>query len=173
MSIKSAIIFMSALLPQRMTFAFFTPNALYLTTTSKVACNAVPLSSLTPSLLLSFDAVEDLINNSPEGFENSFNDEIVLMDPTIRLLLTGFGVVVVLALAAKFFLNKMDEAIEKVLIEFENTMRSKYESRWVSIEAKLDGLDEPERSQRLFAIMEDLQQSEPEFMAKVNNDMAA
>ena len=67
----------------------------------------------------------------------------------------------------------MDEAIEKVLVEFENTMKGKYPSRWVSMEAKLDGLVEPERSQRLFAIMEELQASEPQFMAKVNSEMGA
>ncbi len=107
------------------------------------------------------------------GFEDAFQDDIVLFDSTIQLLAIGFGVLVVLALAAKFLLNQMDSAIEKVLVEFETTMKGKYASRWVSIEAKLDGLVEPERSQRLFAIMEELQVSEPDFMAQVNRDMGS
>ena len=47
-----------------------------------------------------------------------------------------------------------------------------YATRWVSIDAKLEGLEEPQRSQRLFEIMEGLQQSEPAFMEKVNRNMA-
>jgi len=89
----------------------------------------------------------------------------------VQLLFAGFGVVVLLAILAKFFLNQMDAAIEKVLVDFESTMKRKYESRWVSIEAKLEGLSEPERSQKLFEIMEGLQQTEPMFMEKVNRDM--
>ncbi len=104
--------------------------------------------------------------------EDSFSDEIdFLGDSTVQLLFVGFGVVVVLAILAKFFLNQMDAAIEKVLVDFESTMKRKYESRWVSIEAKLEGLGEPERSQKLFEIMEGLQQTEPMFMEKVNRDM--
>lgn len=121
-----------------------------------------PLSALSPFLL------SDVADNTPAAFEDAFNDDIVLVDSTIQLLLAGFGVLVILALAAKFFLNKMDEAIEKVLVEFESTMKRKYASRWVSIEKKLEGLEEPERSQKLFAIMEQLQETEPQFMAKVN-----
>jgi 3-methyladenine DNA glycosylase AlkC len=65
----------------------------------------------------------------------------------------------------------MDSAIEKVLRDFESTMKKKYASRWVSIETKLKGLKEPDRSQKLFEIMEDLQKTEPDFYAKVNEDM--
>ena len=105
--------------------------------------------------------------------EDAFTDEIdFLGDSTVQLLFAGFGVLVILFLVAKFFLNQMDAAIENVLVDFENTMKTKYESRWVSIEAKLEGLDEPERSQKLFEIMEGLQQTEPVFMEKVSRDMA-
>ena len=119
------------------------------------------------SIIISASAESDV------AFEDAFTDEVDLFnDPTIRLLLVGFGVFVVLAVVAKSLLNQMDAAIEKVLVEFETTMKSKYASRWVSIEAKLEGLEEPQRSQRLFEIMEGLQQSEPAFMEKVNRNMA-
>jgi len=160
----------SALLLQSFATGFVASHAFHRVAASKVACQAVPLSILSPSLLLGADTDINPVS-VPSGIEDAFTDEIVLMDPTIRLLLTGFGVVVVLAIAAKFFLSQMDSAIEKVLVEFETTMRRKYASRWVSIEAKLDGLVEPERAQRLFSIMEELNQSEPDFMAKVNRDM--
>lgn len=65
----------------------------------------------------------------------------------------------------------MDAAIENVLVDFERTLKTKYASRWVSIENKLEGLVEPERAQVLFQIMEDLQEREPDFMVQVNRDM--
>ena len=119
-----------------------------------------------PSLLISTNENKDV------AFEDAFSDNVdVFGDSTIQLIFIGFGVLVTLALVAKFFLNQMDSAIEKVLVDFETTMRNKYASRWVSIEAKLDGLDEPERSQKLFQLMENLQQTEPFFMDEVNKEM--
>ena len=103
--------------------------------------------------------------------EDAFTDEIVLFDDTIKVFLFSSLVFVILALIGKFFLNQMDFAIEKVLRDFESTMKRKYASRWVSVEAKLKGLKEPDRSQKLFEIMEEMQKSEPDFYAKVNEDM--
>ncbi len=110
------------------------------------------------------------------ALEDAFTDQINLnpfQDSTIQLILTSFGIMTLLAIIIKFFLNQMDNAIEKVLIDFESTMKSKYPSRWVSIEAKLNGLDDVKRSQRLFEIMEDLQVNEPDFMKKVNENMTS
>lgn len=115
------------------------------------------------SIILSMNAADGLPMDA-------FTDEIVFFDDSIKVLLFSFTAFVVLALVAKFFLNQMDSAIEKVLNEFESTMKTKYASRWVSMEAKLKGLKEPERSQRLFEIMEELQKLEPEFYAKVMGD---
>lgn len=112
-----------------------------------------------------------LSNNAVEELQaDAFTDEIVLFDDTIKIILFSFTAFVVLALVAKFFLNQMDSAIEKVLIEFESTLKTKYASRWVSIEAQLKGLNEPERSQKLFVIMEEMQKKEPEFYAKLMGD---
>lgn len=102
---------------------------------------------------------------------DAFTDEIVLFDDTIKVFLFSSVLFVILALIGKFFLNQMDSAIEKVLRDFESTMKKKYASRWVSIETKLKGLKEPDRSQKLFEIMEELQKTEPDFYAKVNEDM--
>eukprot|EP00594_Rhizosolenia_setigera_P007842 CAMPEP_0178968518 /NCGR_PEP_ID=MMETSP0789-20121207/18317_1 /TAXON_ID=3005 /ORGANISM="Rhizosolenia setigera, Strain CCMP 1694" /LENGTH=73 /DNA_ID=CAMNT_0020654493 /DNA_START=71 /DNA_END=292 /DNA_ORIENTATION=- len=63
------------------------------------------------------------------------------------------------------------DAIEKVSVDFETTMKAKYPSRWVSIESKLDGLEGPKRSQKLFEIMEELEASESQFMEQVIRDM--
>lgn len=171
----SSIIAVTLILAQVCSLSAFAPQQAFHHVSSsptlfhrQVDGNIPPLSSL-PSLLLSEEGIirSDKVN-VPIGFENAFSDDIVLVDSTIQKLGVGFGVLVILAVAAKFFLNKMDEAIEKVLVDFEKTMKRRYASRWVSIEAKLEGLEEPARSQKLFAIMEELQESEPQFMAKVN-----
>ena len=107
------------------------------------------------------------------GVEEAFKDDIVLFDSTIQLLAIGFGILVLLAVGAKSLLNSMDAAIENVLEDFETTLKAKYPSRWTSIETKLDGLQEPERSQTLFQIMEQLQETEPTFMEQVNRDMGS
>ena len=154
-------------------YSFVSPKPFHLATTHSSrlsACQAIPVSTLGPSFLIGTE-IDTITENVPAGFEDAFTDEIVLFDDTIKLLVIGLAVVIVLAVGAKFFLNQMDAAIEKVLVDFENTMKTRYQSRWVSIEAKLDGLDEPERSQKLFLIMEQLQESEPDFMAKVNRNM--
>ena len=156
----SELLSLSAFLPHQQGFHHISSTI----SNQKITGTIQPLSALSPFLL------SDVADNTPAAFEDAFNDDIVLVDSTIQLLLAGFGVFVILAVAAKFFLNKMDEAIEKVLVEFESTMKRKYASRWVSIAAKLEGLDEPERSQKLFAIMEQLQETEPQFMAKVNGN---
>lgn len=139
--------------------------------TATAACHAFPPSSfLPPSAILGAD---NEIADVAVGLEDAFTDEFdVLSDPKIQTMFAGFGVFVVVALVAKSLLGRMDSAIAEVLSEFEETMRRNYASRWVSIEAKLEGLVEPERSQRLFEIMEGLQRDEPEFMAEVNQDMA-
>lgn len=165
--------------------AAFAPSKAFQTRTKLVQMQMHPLDlNSLPSFLLSDETITEFAvakneQNYPAstatptsiGVENAFTDDVVLFDSTVQLLLGGFVVFVVLATAAKFFLNQMDSAIEKVLVDFESTMKRKYASRWVSIEAQLDGLEEPKRSQKLFAIMENLQASEPEFMAKVNKDM--
>jgi len=118
-------------------------------------------------------AENEISDNLPLGIEGAFLDDFdALSDPTVRLMLAGFGITIVLGLIAKSLLGSMDLAIENVLVEFENIMRTKYVSRWVGFEAKLEGLVEPERSQRLFGIMEGLERDEPEFMAKIKRDMA-
>ena len=107
------------------------------------------------------------------GIEEAFNDDIQFLDPTIKLELGIFGVVVLLLLAANALLGQMDSAIEKVLADFERAMKSKYASRWIEIEEELDGLEGAERTQKLGAIMERMQNEEPKLMERINADMAS
>lgn len=131
--------------------------------------NVIPTDPSLPSVLISTS-----IDGTDVALEDAFTDQIdILGDSTVQLLVAGFGIFILLALIAKFFFNQMDDAIEKVLVEFESTMKNKYESRWVSIESKLKGLNDVERSQKLFEIMNSLQDAEPDLMEKVNKDMGS
>eukprot|EP00586_Coscinodiscus_wailesii_P022971 CAMPEP_0172500980 /NCGR_PEP_ID=MMETSP1066-20121228/144895_1 /TAXON_ID=671091 /ORGANISM="Coscinodiscus wailesii, Strain CCMP2513" /LENGTH=173 /DNA_ID=CAMNT_0013275523 /DNA_START=34 /DNA_END=555 /DNA_ORIENTATION=- len=149
------------------------PSTFHLPTITKSVTSkhhALPLSTLQPSILLSTNGIPSDNIPTNAGFEDAFTDEISLFDPVLAIV---FGIVLLVVLGVTFTVDKMDDAIGKVLVEFETTMKDKYRSRWVSIEAKLDGLGDVERSQRLFAIMEELQESEPEFMARVKRDMGS
>lgn len=109
--------------------------------------------------------VVDEINGS------SFTDEIMLFDPLIQKILIFFGFAVIVLIALSFLGQKMDSAIESVLIDFENTMKKYYASRWVDIDKELEGLDATERSVKLLEIMERLQEKEPQFMEKLNRKL--
>jgi len=106
-------------------------------------------------------AVVDEIN------DNSFTDEIIFFDPTIQKMIGFFGLGITVLIAISFLGQKMDSAIESVLIDFECAMKKYYASRWVEIDKELEGLDATERSTKLLEIMERLQEKEPQFMEKL------
>lgn len=151
-------------------------NVLKLNNNNELLPALTTLSTTLSSSLSSFTSSSIIIqttnNENDIAFEDAFTDQINFFDDSIiQLILVSFSIVISLSFIFKFFLNQMDNAIEKVLIDFENTMKKNYASRWVSIEAKIDGLNETERSQMLFEIMEKLQKEEPYFMEQVNQDM--
>ncbi len=128
-------------------------------------------SSFSQSLLLS----EEVLVDKPDvAFEDAFNDQIDLFgDSTVQLLFLGFTILIALSVVAKSLLDQMDNAIEKVLTDFERVLKEnpKYKLRWMEIQEQINGLEEPQRSQKLFEIMEELQKNDPQLMEKVNRDM--
>lgn len=153
---------------------YLLPRASSLARLPKSACFALP--DLLPSTITigenisagqeAIDAVADV---SITG--SSFTDEISFSDPTLQTMFGVFGVAIVVLLIFSFLGKKMDSAIESVLVDFENTMRTYYASRWVEIDKELDGLDATARSVKLIAIMENLQENEPRFMEKLNRKL--
>lgn len=178
LSFRSLIFIVITFISQLLTIAtaFVSPKQSFsITTNTKRAKSLLKHHAFLSSSISTITESSLLINsneNNDIAFEDAFSDNVdIFGDSAIQPILIGFGVLVILALVVKFFLNQMDSAIEKVLVDFESTMKDKYASRWVSIEAKLDGLNESERSQKLFQIMESLQQTEPFFMEEVNKEM--
>ena len=82
-----------------------------------------------------------------------------LILPTIR---TG-------ALAVFWY---VPSAIEGVLGDFERTLKQNHPAKWISIEKQLLALTEETRAQKLFQIMQELEQTEPQFMKQVQQQMA-
>ena len=150
--------------------AFVAPATFACTCRSSTDLQALPMPPLS-----SFAQIGGFLVSAAEdiGLEEAFKDDIQFLDPTIKLELGIFGVAVLLLVAANALLGQMDNAIEKVLGDFERAMKSKYASRWIEIEEELEGLEDAERTQKLGAIMERMQREEPKLMERVNADMAS
>ncbi|CAB9506788.1 expressed unknown protein [Seminavis robusta] len=120
-----------------------------------------------PSLLTS-DV--DIVPLDPTDIplENAFQDSISLTDGPVGILAGVFVLFIVLAVALKAVMGQMDSAIEKVLADFETTVKAYYPERWEKIEEEeLKGLAGDERDVQLLKVMEQLQVQEPEFMTQV------
>ena len=110
---------------------------------------------------------------TPVDLSDAFTDQVDLWgDPTIRLLLGGFTIVVIVLFVMKQIVSQMDAAIEGVLGDFESTLKQNHPAKWASIEKQLLALTEEARAQKLFQIMQELEQTEPQFMKQVQQQMA-
>eukprot|EP00532_Pseudo-nitzschia_australis_P016588 CAMPEP_0168257374 /NCGR_PEP_ID=MMETSP0141_2-20121125/6474_1 /TAXON_ID=44445 /ORGANISM="Pseudo-nitzschia australis, Strain 10249 10 AB" /LENGTH=192 /DNA_ID=CAMNT_0008194377 /DNA_START=152 /DNA_END=730 /DNA_ORIENTATION=- len=105
-------------------------------------------------------------------------------DPTVRTIVLVFAGVVLVLGGLAVLSQKMDAAIETVLVEFEtvlsdpSTTDKGIREAWQTIEPQLRAFDnEVEKSrmrkQKLFAIMEELERTEPALMKRVSAEMAA
>eukprot|EP00531_Pseudo-nitzschia_arenysensis_P013518 CAMPEP_0116123546 /NCGR_PEP_ID=MMETSP0329-20121206/4806_1 /TAXON_ID=697910 /ORGANISM="Pseudo-nitzschia arenysensis, Strain B593" /LENGTH=185 /DNA_ID=CAMNT_0003617469 /DNA_START=136 /DNA_END=696 /DNA_ORIENTATION=+ len=116
-----------------------------------------------------------------------FTDQIDYFgDPMVRTLFFVFGGVVVLLAGFSVLSQKVDDAIESVIVDFESVLRTdpEFRSKWQDIAPQLeqyeadgseafDGEKELKRKQKLFEIMEEMQEKEPELMQRINRKMEA
>ena len=110
------------------------------------------------------------LNEDDIPLEEAFQDSVSLTDGPIGVLLAAFAVFVVLAIGFKAVMGEMDSAIEKVLQDFEATLKAYDPERWRVIEEmELKGLAGEERDIKLLQVMERLQEEEPDFMTQVAN----
>ena len=104
--------------------------------------------------------------------DTAFNDSIMTFDDSIRNMLLIFTVFVALLTGVKLLTGQMDQAIEQVLTEFESTMKRFYPQRWQVLAESLEGFEADARDIKLLSLMEELQSSDPEFMARVKEKMS-
>ena len=103
--------------------------------------------------------------------DQAFSDSIVTFDGPIRNMAIRFAVVILVLAGLKVLTDQMDAAIEKVLVDYEATLKRFFPQRWELIAEQLVGLDGDERDIKLLALIEALQESDPAFMARVKEKM--
>jgi len=118
---------------------------------------------------------------SDASSEAAFTDQIDLFgDPTIQTIVLVFGGVVVLLAGLSVLSQKVDAAIESVIVDFETVLRTtpEFQSKWEEIELQVEeycnntvGDRDMKRKQKLVEIMEDLQEKEPALMGKISARM--
>jgi hypothetical protein len=133
------------------------------TTRDSTALGALPFDMPT-SLLVTVDEAVDNI-------DAAFSDSINAMDGPIKIMIGTFGIVILVLVALKALAGQMDNAINQVLLEFETTLKRFHPQRWKTIEEQLEGLEGDPRDVKLLTMMEELQDTEPKFMAKVEEQM--
>jgi hypothetical protein len=112
-------------------------------------------------------------SNTDIPMEQAFQDSVNLFDLSgpLGTILISTGAAIALLIMLKSLTSQMDAAIEKVLVDFESTMRENYPERWNVISAQLDNVSPDERPSKLVFIMEQMQEEEPEFMNQVKEKM--
>lgn len=100
-----------------------------------------------------------------------FTDSIDIFGGPIKIMVGLFGVVVIALVALKALADRMDTAINKVLFDFEATLRRFHPQRWQEMETELEGLEGDTRDVKLLTMMEGLQDTDPVFMNKVEEQM--
>lgn len=117
--------------------------------------------------------LSDDTTTSDIPIDQAFQDSVDLFDlsgPLGGILLATVAAIAILVLL-KALTGQMDAAIEKVLVDFESTLKENYPQRWRVVEAELEKVSPEERPAKLVSIMEKMQEEEPEFMSQVKEKM--
>ncbi len=138
------------------------------------------------SLLISDEmasAAESAIASASDASE-AFTDQIDYFgDPMIRTLFIVFGGVVLVLSGLSVLSQKVDSAIEGVVVDFESVLKSnpEFKTTWQEIKLQLEPFENDtndeeallKRKQKLFEIMEGMYETEPALMKKINSKMEA
>jgi len=118
---------------------------------------------------------DGIIDNVDEAAAKTqaFTDSVNYFDGTIQILLFSAIVGISILAIVSILTDKMDSAIENVIVDFESTMKRFYSQQWREIEKELEETTstEEERAQKLFDIMEKIEADKPELMAKIKEKM--
>eukprot|EP00984_Skeletonema_dohrnii_P006475 scaffold2314_cov126-Skeletonema_dohrnii-CCMP3373.AAC.7 len=155
--------------------AFTTPHA-----------HAQKLSSLSLSMLPSQSHLFDTVNQIPSLLtsydetipEEAFQDQVSLSDiasdPVMQISFAAAAIAIIILFVLKSVVTKMDEAVEKVAVDFDRVMKLKYPKKWERFMVE-DGddarIDEGDRIQMIVEQMEKYREEEPAFMERVMQDI--
>ncbi|KAL7498039.1 hypothetical protein ACHAWT_005994 [Skeletonema menzelii] len=143
-------------------------------------------SSTTLSMLPSQSQLFDTVNHIPSLLtsydetipEEAFQDQVslsdLISDPVMQASFAAAAVAIVILFVLKSVVTKMDEAVEKVAIDFDRVMKLKYPKKWERFmveERNGSVMDEGDRIQMIVEQMEQYRKEEPEFMERVMRDI--
>ena len=156
--------------------AFITPHA---------HAHAQKLSSL--SMLPSQSQLFDTVNHIPSLLtsydetipEEAFQDQVSLSDiasdPVMQISFAAAAIAIIILFVLKSVVTKMDEAVEKVAVDFDRVMTLKYPKKWERFMVKEGGetaiMDEGDRIQMIVEQMETYKKEEPAFYERVMRDI--
>lgn len=155
--------------------AFTTPHA-HLQKSSTTALSMLPQSQLfdtvnhIPSLLIS-----EMETLPEEAFQDQVSLSDITSDPVMQASFAAAGVAIIILFVLKSVVTKMDDAVEKVAIDFDRVMKMKYQKKWerfmVEEGDETAAMDEGDRIQMIVEQMEIYQKEEPAFYERVMRDI--
>lgn len=130
------------------------------------------INALPPQLegLCDFSSLA-IAQETPDVSVQPFADDLSLFDGPILTMVGAAVAVMALLFGFKTLMGSMDDAIEKVLVDFEETMKTKYPQRWDQMEEELEGLEGVDRDVKLYELMDQMQKENPTFMSRVKDKM--
>mmetsp|Transcript_15116 Transcript_15116/g.31756 ORF Transcript_15116/g.31756 Transcript_15116/m.31756 type:complete len:197 (+) Transcript_15116:149-739(+) len=156
------------------------PSASFPQTKQHEQAISLPMVSswhISPSLILSYDESIPVFQA-----EEAFQDQVALSDlasdPGLQAAFAASAIAIIVLFGVKAVVSQMDDAVERVAVEFDKTMMLKYPKKWRKFIDEIEiGEDtsaeelEADRIQRIVEEMERLGREEPEFMERVMRDI--
>ena len=175
-SLPIVVTTVAMMLQQHTAVAFTTPNA-------HLQKSSTTLSMLPSQSKQLFDAVNhipSLLTSYDEPLpEEAFQDQVsiadITSDPVMQASFAAAAVAIIILFVLKSVVTKMDDAVEKVAIDFDRVMKLKYPKKWekfmVEEGKESASMDEGDRIQMIVEQMEKYREEEPEFMERVMRDI--
>ena len=139
-----------------------------------------PIYTATKSIPSLFTAYDDSIPvyQAEDAFTDQVNLSDITSDPILQASFAAAGIAIIILFVLKAVVTKMDDAVEKVAIDFDRVMRLKYSKKWERFMVEEKGEDaaaddgkEGDRIQLIVEEMERLRKEDPEFMDRVMLDI--
>ena len=174
LSLATVVAVVAAVLQPSAVVAFTTPHA-------HLQKLSTPILSLLPSQSQLFETVNHFpsLLTSETLPEEAFQDQVsisdITSDPIMQASFAAAAVAIIILFVLKSVVSKMDDAVEKVAIDFDRVMKMKYQKKWERFMVEEGDetaiMDEGDRIQMIVEQMETYQQEEPAFYERVMRDI--
>jgi len=132
-------------------------------------------STFLPSIIISSSDEVVMPDDISEAFQDTVSISDLTSDPTLQIAFAAAGAAIVLLVVAKAIVQQMDDAVQKVAVDFDKVMSLKYAKKWRKFipgeEGSIVVESEEDRIQKILEEMEVLSKEEPEFMERVMQDI--